>query len=724
MIRAIYAIRLMVLVFAIGIVVGAVCAVSATPPVASQPNRVVQEQTGTLPKGVKRIEFLRKEIRRHDHLYHTLGRPEISNHEYDLLVKELEALEAKHPELVSPDSPTQRLGQHLRDGLAVVNHATPMLSIDKIYSLDEIDAFVQRIGKAAGGQEVAFVLEPKVDGVAVTLRYEKGVLVWAATRGNGNQGNNISEYVRKISAIPQSLEGKDWPEKFDIRGELYWPRVAFAEFNRGRINRGLLPLANSRNGAAGAIQHADPSEASRRGLAFIAHGFGSMSSPIGSSATLIKAAFARWGVPTIKPCRTICTTPQKIRHAVKHWRTQRNELGYDTDGIVIKVDSLALREKLGATRRAPRWCVAYKYESNTARTILRGVRFSVGRFGTVTPVAQFDAVKLSGVIVSRASLHNTKRLRTMGLRKGDAILVKRAGGVIPQVVSVVASDRPDAKYLISPPTQCPSCRTQLVCDNAGRIFCPYRRCQAQLRMRLEFFATRDQMAINQLGSAVIDQLVKNALIKDCADIYSLKAEQFLALDNVGESRASKIMASIDASKQRGLGRVLAGLSIRHVGPAAARALAEQFGNIDSIMSADVESLDSVKGIGSATATSVRAFFQSSEGRGIIVQLKAAGVRLDVVKRDGDNDFLPLAGKAVVVTGRLKSFTRKQAIQAIGAAGGVSKRSVTKATDCVVVGDRPGRNLAKAKELGVMIINEAQFKKLLRLGSQSASPSEK
>ena len=663
-------------------------------------------------QAARQIQRLREQIRGHDRLYYVQGRPEISDRRYDRLMDELKALEAEHPDLVTPDSPTQRVAGRPVEGFASVTHAEPMLSIDNTYNADELREFDARVRKTLGDEEFHYLVDPKIDGVAASLRYEDGQLVLAATRGDGRTGDDVTANVRTIRSVPLSLAGKGVPGVLEIRGEIYWPRQAFAACNARRKADGFEIFANPRNGCAGTLKQLDPKIVAERKLAFIAHGFGHMSEQTAGRASEIMEKLSEWGIPT-SPHAKVCQTVDEALSTIDEWMKVRGDADYETDGMVVKVDELDLRERLGATSRHPRWCIAYKYEAERAETVVREVHPQVGRLGTITPVAQSDAVHLGGTTVSSASLHNYDQIERLDLWEGDTVLVEKAGEIIPQVVQVLHEKRPDDAKPITAPKSCPACGQPTQRDEGGvYLRCVNPECPAQLRERIKFYAGRDQMDIENLGPAVIDQLVGTGLVSHFADLYSLKKEDLVALERMGEKSSENLLAAIEASKTRGLSRLIAGLGIRHVGGRAADVLAGRFGDIDAIADASVEQLTEIDEIGPIIAESIHGFFGGEAGAETIRRLKDAGVRMTASKQAGGAGEGPLAGKTVVVTGTLADFSRTQAQAAIKAAGGRAASTVSSQTDFVVVGENPGAKADKARRLGVEIIDEAEFKRRL------------
>ncbi len=733
----------------------------------------------------ERAKQLRQEIQRHDYLYYVEAKPEISDRDYDRLMDELKRLEAEHPELVTPDSPTQRVGGQPIEGFVQVQHSEPMLSIDNTYSEDEVREFDARIRKSLEHANYHYLVDPKIDGVAMAIRYENGVLIRGVTRGDGRQGDDVTSNVRTIRSLPLRLIGEGIPEVLEVRGEVYWPRKAFNAYNARRVEQGLETFANPRNGAAGTLKQLDPKIAADRGLAFITHGLGVVSRNLGVRASEVMALLGRWGLP-INSHMKVCDDAAAVIGAIEAWRAMKAEVDFETDGMVVKVDELDARDALGTTSKYPRWCIAYKYQAEQAATVLREVSFNVGRLGTITPVAHFDPVQLAGTTVSNASLHNFDQVERLDVRVGDTIVVEKAGEIIPQVVQVVFDKRPRDAQPLRAPAACPSCNQPAVRE-AGEVAlrCVNPECPAQIRQRLEFFAGRDQMDIGNLGPAVIDQLVTHGLVHHFADLYKLTAADLANLERMGEKSSQRLIEGIAASRDRGLQRVIAALGIRHVGNSTAEELVKSFDSLEQVLAASkadirlaltkpsvvaervheavsgdaaarirdlldgelVQALRDlkIKGLDTAKAEAIAArlgsgrnvveasveeltaamkqddpsviseaiytFLHSEAGEDMINRLRTAGVSMATVKRVVAGPQ-PLAGKTVVVTGVLEKFSRKEAEDAIKAAGGKAASSVSKSTSFVVAGADAGSKADKAKLLGVEIIDEAEFARRL------------
>ncbi len=656
------------------------------------------------------IRKLREQIHRHDYLYYVLGQPEISDREYDRLMERLKELERERPDLITPDSPTQRIGDRPAEGFERVRHTIPMLSIDNTYSLDELREFHNRILKLLGVEQVEYVVDPKIDGVAVSLRYEDGVLVLGASRGDGEFGDDITQNIKTIRSIPLKLQGNDWPAVLEVRGEVYWPRKEFVEFNRQRQLRGEPALANPRNATAGTLKLLDSRIVAERKLAFICHSFGLIDPlPVNSHYELCQLVKG-WGIPINIHMRKVCNLEELI-NTIEYWREKRSELEYQTDGMVIKVDRFDFRERLGYTARSPRWAIAYKYEAEQAVTVLKDVRWQVGKLGTLTPVAELEPVWLAGTTVSRASLHNYDQIERLGLKIGDTVIIEKAGEIIPQVVAVVKDKKRGNKEIV-PPEKCPVCGGEVKKDADGVYYrCTNGSCPAQLKERLRYFASRDLMDIEGLGPAVIEQLVDNGLVKEYADLYKLKREDIISLERMGVKSADNLLKAIEESKNRDLPRVIAALNIPNVGLTTAEVLAKEYKSLDKLMEAEKEELESLPDIGPIVAKSIYDYFHNPANRKIIENLKSVGVNTELREENEVSDK-PLEGKTIVVTGSLEHFSRNEIENLIKKLGGKPTSSVSSKTDYLIVGENPGSKLDKAKKLGVKVISEQEFLDLI------------
>ena len=664
----------------------------------------------------KRVAWLRKELRKHDYLYYILNQPEITDQQYDELFAELAKLEAEHPELVTPDSPTQRVAGRPLEGFVTVRHAIPMLSVDNTYSADELRAFDERVRKQLGETDYQYVVEHKIDGLAVSLRYVDGVLVTGATRGDGEVGDDVTANIRTIRAIPLSLrDGENVPRVLEVRGEVYMPTKSFVEMNKARAKAGEPAFANPRNAAAGSLKLLDARITATRNLAFYAYGIGEVSQLPAVDHYQTLQRFKELGLPVnphIKRAKDI----DEVIAICQSWSDKRTSLAYQIDGMVIKVNRYDQRDILGATGRSPRWCIAYKYPAERAQTVVESIAVQVGKTGALTPVANLKAVQLAGTTVKRASLHNFDEMRRLDVRPGDTVLIEKAGEIIPQVVEVRKELRPKGAEPFAVPKKCPNCDTDVVKDEEGVcVRCPNPDCLGQLKEKLRYFAGRDQMDIEHLGIALIEQLIDSGLVRNFADLYRLRKDDLMSLDRMGEKSAQNVLAAIEASKTRPLWRFVAALGVRHVGGQSAQILADHFGSLDALMSAGQDELQVVDQVGPVMAESVYKYFRAPRHRAVIDDLLAAGVRPQSPARKKRGGTLQ--GKTIVVTGTLKSFSRQQAEQAIREAGGKASGSVSKKTDFVLAGEDPGSKLEKARQLGVEVIDEEQFVAMLGKGGK-------
>ena len=656
------------------------------------------------------IEHLRQELRRHDYLYFVLNKPALSDVQYDALMRELVELEKKHPELASADSPSQRAGGEVLDRFTAITHSLPMMSIDNTYDEAEVRKFDERVRKLLGGESPRYVLEEKVDGISVSLRYEKGSLVSAATRGDGKRGDDITANVRTISAIPIVLrKEKKAPEIMEVRGEIYMTNAEFARLNQRREEAALETFANPRNATAGTLKQLDPKAVAQRHLRFTAHGLG-LVEPMPVKCYWEWVALVReFGLPTAEHAKRVDTVEEVIA-GIEAFATVRGKLAYQTDGMVVKVDDFAQREKLGAHSKAPRWVIAFKYQPEQAETKLLAVNWTVGKLGTLTPLAMLDPVFVAGTTVKRASLHNIDQVNRLDVRVGDTVIVEKAGEIIPQVVKVVIEKRPQHTTAIHAPTECPSCGAKAEKPpDTPYVLCINPACPAQLRGRLRWFCARNQMNIENLGEALIDQLVSNNLVKTFADIYRLRKEDLLNLERMAEKSAQNVIDSIAQARDRSLDRLLAGLNIRHVGNRVALVLAQNFGSLDALEAASEEELSAVHEIGDVIAASVHEFFHNQASASAVAQLKEVGIDPKMKKIEKAAD-LPLSGQTIVVTGTLKTYTRPEIEELITRLGGRASKSVSKKTSFVVAGEEAGSKLEKANELGVEVLSEEEFKK--------------
>lgn len=662
-----------------------------------------------------RIAKLREEIRRHDRKYYVEAAAEISDRDYDRLVDELRELEAQHPDLVTPDSPTQRVGDEPVPELQPVRHRVPMMSIDNTYGTDELAAWGKRVEKlladAGHAEPIEWVLELKIDGVAMSLRYDHGVLKQAATRGNGVTGDDVTHNVRTIHGVPLALGLTKPPESIEVRGEVYMTNSDLVTLNEAQAKEGLPPFANTRNVAAGSVRLLDPRECAARPLRFFCHGVGDATGLGAASQTDLIAWAVEAGLP-VAPGTQVFGSLDSLVERGTQLIEELHDLDFEVDGFVVKVNRFDQQRILGATAKSPRWAIAWKFEKFEATTTLAGIRVQVGRGGTITPVADLEPVELAGTVVRRASLHNAEEIARKDIRIGDVLVVEKAGKVIPHVVRVEKHLRKGRLRSWEFPTKCPECGTAVVKDEDGvYIRCPNVDCPARCRERLRFFASRGAMDIEGLGDKLVEQLVSTGLVKDYADLYALTSEQLEPLERMGKKSAGALVEQIAGSRSRGLVRMLNALGVRHVGPRVATLLCERFPTIEKLQAASAEDLANVPEIGDIIAASVHEWLQSDYGRRTIDGLRAAGVRLDVPEADRVAGG-PLTGKTLVVTGTLTGFSRQEAEQAIRKAGGRASSSVSKKTDYLVAGDEAGSKLATATKLGVPVIDEAGFRKLL------------
>jgi len=672
----------------------------------------------------KRIEQLRAEIRRHDYLYYVENRPEITDRQYDKLFAELKALEEAHPELVRPDSPTQRVSGQPVEGFATVRHAVPMLSIDNTYNAEELRAFDQRVRKQLGQEEYDYVVELKIDGLAVSLRYEEGRLVRAATRGDGEVGDDVTANVRTIKAVPLVLLGDGGiPAVLEVRGEVYIPNHSFLELNRQRQEAGEAAFANPRNAAAGSLKLLDARVTAGRNLSFFAYAVGEISERLGADHYETLQRFKELGLPVNPHIRKASDIEEVIAICVE-WERKRAELDYQVDGMVIKINRFEQRELLGATGRAPRWCISYKFAAERAETVVESISVQVGKSGILTPVANLRPVSLAGTTVKRASLHNFEELARLDVREGDTVLIEKAGEIIPQVVGVKKDLRPVGARRFAVPRWCPNCGSAVAKDPDGvYVRCTNRSCLGQLKERLRYFAGRGQMDIEHFGPALIEQLVEKGLVSNFADIYKLSVEQLVGLERMGEKSAANVIEAIERSKRRPLWRLIAGLGIPHIGGQFAQELANHFGSLERLIEAELDELIGVLASSegdvekakdaekkAVRAKSVYNYFRNEKNVAVVRELLAAGVKPERPKSARRSK---LAGKSVVVTGTLEHFTRQQAEEALRAAGAKVVSSVSKKTDFVVAGKNPGSKLDKALQMGVEVMDEREFMRILK-----------
>jgi len=676
----------------------------------------------------KRVEELRQLIRYHDRKYYVESAPEISDLEYDRLDGELRELEAKWPELVTPDSPTQRVGDRPIADLQSVDHRIPMLSVENTYSIAELRQYGQRTAKSLGGEPVEWVVELKIDGVAVSLVYEDGLLARAVTRGNGRTGDDITHNVRTIGDVPLRLCGDRPPPVLEVRGEIYMTNSDLVVLNERQTARGEAPFANTRNVTAGSVRMLDPRICAGRRLRLFCHGVGYCEGLTATDHMEFLNELRSCGLPTTPHVECFPSFDAAVEHC-ESLVERLHELDFEVDGLVLKVNRFAQRERLGATSKSPRWIIAYKFEKYEAVTRLAAITVQVGKTGTITPVAELEPVELAGTTVSRASLHNVDEIERKDIRVGDIVVVEKAGKIIPHIVRVEKHRRDAALPAFAFPAACPECDTVLTKDEGGvYIRCPNYQCPAQLRERIRHFASRNAMDIEGLGDKLVDQLVSCRLVAGCADLYRLTKEQLVSLERMGEKSAENLLDAVERSKGRGLQKLLTALSIRHVGARVATVLAERFGEMSAIEAATVEELSAVHEIGPVIARSVVDFMHGPAGQTLLAELRAHGVSMRSSQSAAARAAQPLAGRTVVVTGTLVAHTREQIEELISRWGGRPASSVSSKTSFVVAGEKAGSKLTKAQELGIPVMSEAEFDRFVReqlaameSGGTSAAP---
>lgn len=665
----------------------------------------------------QQLTELRTTLRHHEYLYHVMDAPEVPDAEYDRLMRELRELEAQHPDLITPDSPTQRVGAAPLTSFSQVRHEVPMLSLDNVFDEASFLAFNKRVqDRLKSTDALVYCCELKLDGLAVSILYENGVLVRAATRGDGTTGEDITANVRTIRAIPLKLHGDNIPARLEVRGEVFLPQSGFEKINEEARRTGSKVFANPRNAAAGSLRQLDPRITAKRPLTFFCYGIGILEGgelPRSHLARLQQ--FKAWGLPVSDRIR-LCSTPEEVLAFYHNVEEDRATLGFDIDGVVIKVDSLDLQEQLGFVARAPRWAVAFKFPAQEQMTFVRDVEFQVGRTGAITPVARLEPVHVAGVLVSNATLHNADEIERLGLRIGDKVVIRRAGDVIPQVVNVVLTERPEQTREVIFPQHCPVCGSDVervegeaVARCTGGLICG-----AQRKESLKHFVSRRAMDVDGMGDKIIDQLVEKEYVHTPADLFRLTAGKLTGLDRMGPKSAQNIVNALEKSKETTFARFLYALGIREVGEATAAGLAAYFGTLDALMAASVDELQKVPDVGVVVATHVDNFFKEESNREVIRQLvEEVGIHWPApqVVRAEEIDS-PFAGKTVVLTGSLSQLSRDEAKARLTALGAKVAGSVSKKTDLVIAGEAAGSKLAKAQELGIDVIDEAEMIRLL------------
>ena len=655
-----------------------------------------------------RARELRREIARHDRFYYEEAAPQISDREYDALLRELRDLENAHPELLTADSPTQRVAGKPLEGFKQVRHRVAMQSLDNTYSLEEADEFMARVERLLPGIKLRWTIEPKVDGVAISLTYRDGLLELAATRGDGTTGDDVTQNVRTIRSIPLRLEG-DAPDLIEIRGEVYLPKKKFAALNEEREKDGEALFANPRNAAAGSLKLLDSSIVAKRGLGAVFYGVGAVE---GGKAPQTQTDLLRWlkkiGLPVV-PKFWEAEDEAEVRKAIAALEKLRHDFAFETDGAVIKLDDFKRRDQAGSTSKAPRWAMAYKYEAERARTRLNSVTVQVGRMGTLTPVAELDPVQIAGSRVARATLHNEEEIARKDIRIGDWVFVEKAGEVIPAVVGVDLKARTGKEKKFKMPENCPSCGSKVFRDpELTAVRCINPDCPAQIRRRLEHFGARGAMDIEGLGEAMVDQLVAEGLVEALPDIYALKGNEVAALERMGEKSTANLLAAIEGSKEQPLWRLLFALGIMHVGASVARKLADKFHTLDKIAEASVEELESTEDVGQVVAEEIHSFFRLPHNKKLIESLRKHGLNFGEHDKRSAPASQELSGETWVITGTLDR-PRDEIAELIRRHGGTVSGSVSKKTSYVLAGEEAGSKLDKAKSLGVPVVDEKQFR---------------
>jgi DNA ligase (NAD+) len=672
---------------------------------------------------------LTEEIRKHDHLYYVEAKPVISDLEYDRFYHDLLELEREFPDLSTPDSPSQRVGGKPLSEFKSSRHLVPMMSLDNTYSQEEVRAFVERVQKLAPNEKLEWIVEPKVDGVAINLRYENGVFEVGATRGDGTHGDDITANLKTIRSIPLRLVGasstsshsksadavEGVPTILEVRGEVYFTKKEFARVNAERASAGEELFANPRNTAAGSLKQLDPTLVARRRLDIILYGTGHIE---GGHRPQTQVELLKWlktlGFKTPEKI-WFCRSAEDLLAAIDELERIRRGFSYETDGAVIKLNSIPLRGKIGVTSKAPRWGMAYKYAPDQAETKLNAISIQVGRTGKLTPVAELEPVLLAGTTVKRATLHNEDQIKRLDVRVGDTVLIQKAGEIIPEVVSVVTAKRSGREKLFHFPKECPECGSKIskgkVEDEAADWRCTNPDCPAQVRGRLEHWCARGAMDIEGVGEVLAAQLVKSGLVHDVAELYKLKLDELANLERMGEKSAQNFLDGIESSKQRDAWRLIFGLGIFHVGAGVAKALARAFPTVDDVFAASVGQLAEVEDVGEVIAESVTQWYGDSRNRDLIKRLRQAGLNFNSSLYAAASAIGPFSGKAFVLTGTLPTMTREEASAKIEALGGKVSSSVSKKTDYVLAGEEAGSKLEKAQKLGVKIIDEAEFAKM-------------
>jgi len=661
------------------------------------------------------IDKLRTEINRHDYLYYVLAQPEISDKQYDLLMKKLEELEQKYPQYITPESPSQRVSGEPTKIFPVIRHRKPMMSLSNTYNEEEIRDFDRRVQSLLQENEpYEYVCELKIDGLAISLLYENGILARAATRGDGEQGDDVTKNVKTIRSIPLRLQtGKDFLKNIEVRGEIYFHREDLILLNKERLENEEIPFANPRNAAAGSLKLQDPKMVARRPLKMFCYWIEPLweNHPLKTHHDGLNI-LRELRLP-VNPRYRLCKNISEVIEFWDEWQKKREEIPYDIDGIVVKVNLLQQQIRLGSTAKSPRWAIAFKFKTEQTETYLNDIIWQVGRTGVVTPVAVLEPVQLMGTTVSRATLHNAEELQRLDVRIGDSVVLEKGGDVIPKIVEVVREKRPkDSRpYLL--PTSCPVCHSPLVRETGEvALRCTNVACPEQVARRIEHFASRRAMDIEGLGDKIVDLFLRKGLIKDYGDLYRLKQTEIAQLERMGEKSAAKLIEAIEKSKSQSLGRVIFALGIPFVGEGAARLLAQNFSTLEALSRASEEQIDSIAGIGETTAHSLVTFFSNSDNQTVIKKLKEAGVNLQESTHSGKKTKEAIQNKTFVFTGSLENLSRDQAAERVREEGGKVTSSISSNTDYVVAGADPGSKYQKALQLGIKILTEKEFIRLL------------
>jgi DNA ligase (NAD+) len=665
------------------------------------------------PESKKLAAELQKTIRHHDKKYYDQAEPEISDFEYDRLYRELKDLEAAYPSLKTADSPTQKVGGTTSKHFKTLPHRVPMLSLDNTYSLEELTEFDQRVQKGLGSDKYEYVCELKIDGVSIELIYENGVLVHALTRGDGEKGDDVLENVKMIQGLPHQLKGSNIPDRVEIRGEVFFTREDFEKINREREERDEPLFANPRNTASGTLKTIDSKEAAKKPLHILLYYvFSPNKLPFETQKESLQW-LKKLGFPE-DPHHRLCKSIEEVHFYCEEYQAKRDSIGFDCDGVVLKVNSYSQREKLGTTSKIPRWAIAFKFAAQKAETTLKAITLQVGRTGAITPVAELEPVLLEGTTVSRATLHNEDEIKRKDLRAGDRVIVEKGGSVIPKVLQSLPDKRKGSEKIFKMPSTCPVCGSKLEREEGEAAWrCENAACEAQVERRIEHFCGRDAMDIRGAGPAVVRQLLDEKLIHDYADLYTLKEKDVADLERKAEKSAQNLIGQIEESRKRTLGRLLFGLGIRHVGVHVAEILATRYKDIWAVGESKEEELTVIDGIGPIVAHSIAAFFDTASNVKILKKLEKGGVNFKRLKEEEPSGEQPFLGQTFVFTGELQGYSRKEAEDTAKKLGAKASGSVSKLTTYVVAGEAAGSKLKKAKELGVPVISEDDFNKMIK-----------